>query len=88
MSIFEILMLVCFGVSWPISIVKSLKTRVVAGKSPLFMAIVILGYAAGITHKMLYSRDWVVALYILNLLLVAADMVLYFRFSKSASPSA
>jgi hypothetical protein len=88
MSIFEIIMLACFGVSWPISIVKSLKTRVVAGKSPLFMGIVILGYAAGITHKILYSRDWVVALYILNLLLVAVDMALYFRFSKPASPSA
>ena len=83
MSIFEILMLACFGISWPISIYKSLKTRVVAGKSPLFMSIVMLGYAAGITHKILYSRDWVIALYALNLLLVAVDLALYFRLSKS-----
>ena len=83
MSVFEILMLACFGASWPISIYKSLKTRVVAGKSPLFMGIVMLGYAAGITHKILYSRDWVIALYALNLLLVAADLALYFRLSKS-----
>lgn len=83
MSVFEILMLACFGASWPISIYKSLKTRVVAGKSPLFMGIVMLGYAAGITHKILHARDWVIALYALNLLLVAADLALYFRLSKS-----
>jgi len=83
MSVFEILMLACFGASWPISIYKSLKTRVVAGKSPLFMGIVMLGYAAGITHKILYARDWVIALYALNLLLVAVDLALYFRLSKS-----
>jgi hypothetical protein len=82
MSFFEILMLICFGVSWPISIYKSLATRVVAGKSPLFMGIVILGYAAGIMHKLIYSRDWVIVLYIINLLLVATDLSLYYRFSK------
>ena len=84
MSLFEMLMLVCFGVSWPVSIYKSVKTRVVAGKSPLFMGIVMLGYAAGITHKLLYSRDWVIILYCLNLLLVGTDLVLYFRYSKKS----
>jgi hypothetical protein len=83
MSIFEIRMPACFGVSWPISIYKSLKTRVVAGKSPLFMGIVMLGYAAGITHRILYSQDWVIALSILNLPLAGADPALYFHFSKS-----
>jgi len=82
MSFFEILMLICFGVSWPISIYKSLSTRIVAGKSPLFMGIVILGYAAGVMHKVIYSRDWVIVLYIMNLLLVATDLALYYRFSK------
>jgi len=82
MSFFEMLMLVCFGISWPVSIYKSLKTRIVAGKSPIFMVIVMLGYAAGITHKIIYSRDWVIILYCLNLLLVGADLVLYFRYSK------
>jgi hypothetical protein len=80
MSVFEVLMLVCFGVSWPISISKALRTKVVAGKSPIFMIIVILGYASGITHKLLYSRDWVIMLYGLNLIMVAIDLVLYFRF--------
>ena len=46
MSVFEAAMLIsCFGVSWPISIAKSLRTKVVAGESTLFMVIVCgLGY--------------------------------------------
>jgi hypothetical protein len=84
MSVFEIIMLVCFGVSWPISIYKSVRTKTVAGKSPLFMAIVVAGYASGIIHKVIYSRDWVIALYAANLLLVAVDMGAYFYFSGRA----
>jgi hypothetical protein len=84
MSVFEIIMLVCFGLSWPISIYKSLKTKVVAGKSPLFMAIVIAGYASGVVHKILYSADWVIALYAVNLALVAVDMGVYFYYIRRA----
>jgi hypothetical protein len=80
MSIFEIIMLVCFGLSWPVSIFKSLKTKTVAGKSPLFMGIVILGYASGIVHKIINDADWVIALYFANLLLVAIDMGVYYYF--------
>lgn len=35
-SIFEIVMLLCFAASWPFSIVKALRTKVVIGKSPVF----------------------------------------------------
>ena len=80
MHVFEALMLICFGVSWPISIVKSLKTKVVAGKSPLFMSIVCLGYLSGIIHKVLNSYDWVTYLYALNFFLVALDLFLYYRY--------
>ena len=38
MSIFEAIMLICFGAGWPISVAKALRTKVVSGKSPLFMA--------------------------------------------------
>ena len=82
MSPFEIGMLLCFGVSWPISIAKSLRTHVVAGKSPWFMAIVSLGYLSGILHKVLYHPDWVVALYVLNMLMVLTDLALYLRYSR------
>ena len=83
MSAFEIIMLVCFGVSWPISIAKSIRTKTVAGKSPLFMIVVIAGYMAGIIHKILYSRDLVIALYAMNLVFVAIDMGVYFYYSKN-----
>jgi hypothetical protein len=82
MSFFEIGMLVCFGVSWPVSIAKTLRTKRVAGKSPAFMVIVCLGYGCGIAHKLLHSRDWVTLLYALNLLMVAFDLGLYFKYSK------
>jgi hypothetical protein len=86
-SMFEIMMLLCFGVSWPISIAKTLRSKTVAGKSPLFMGIVIAGYASGILHKILFSRDWVVTLYAINLVMVAIDLGLYFRFSKTGRQS-
>jgi hypothetical protein len=72
--------LICFGASWPVSIAKSLRTKIVEGKSPLFMAIVCLGYCSGTVHKLLYSRDWIVGLYVLNLIMVAADLWLYYRY--------
>ena len=80
MSFFEAAMLVCFGVSWPISIAKSIRTRVVVGKSPLFMGIVCVGYVSGIIHKVLYAFDWVTILYALNFAMAAADLFLYFRY--------
>lgn len=82
MSIFEIIMLICFGISWPISIAKALRTKTVTGKSPLFMIIVMVGYTSGIVHKVLYSYNWVIALYALNLLMVGADLALYLRYRR------
>jgi hypothetical protein len=87
-SVFEAAMLVCFGVSWPVSIAKSLRTRVVVGKSPLFMTIVCVGYASGIVHKVTHSFDWVTALYALNLVMVAIDLALYYRFVPRAPAAA
>jgi len=81
MSFFEAAMLVCFGVSWPVSIAKTLRTKAVAGKSPLFMTIVCLGYLSGVIHKTLHSFDWIIALYGVNFVLVAIDLSLYFLYS-------
>jgi hypothetical protein len=82
MSIFEVLMLLCFGLSWPLSIMKTIRTKEVAGKSPVFLIIVALGYMSGIIHKVFFSFDWVIVLYILNCLMVLLDCVLYFHFAK------
>ncbi|MDR2409669.1 MAG: hypothetical protein LBE13_16380 [Bacteroidales bacterium] len=79
----EMMMLLCFAVGWPVSIIKSLRTKIVKGKSPLFMMIVIIGYVFGITYKITSGFDWVSYIYILNIVIVSIDLFLYFYYSKN-----
>ena len=79
MSVFEIIMLLCFGAAWPFSVRKSYRSRSNRGKSLLFLCVIEIGYVAGILHKALYNPDPVIVLYILNLVMVFADIILYFR---------
>ncbi len=79
MSVFEILMLVCFGAAWPFSIYKSWRTRQVQGKSLLFLVVILVGYISGVLHKLFHHLDWVVFLYAANGAMVAADIALYLR---------
>jgi hypothetical protein len=68
-GIFESLMLICFGISWPISVWKSYTSRSTKGKSVIFTSAIILGYIAGICGKIAGDNiNYVLALYILNLL--------------------
>ncbi|MCD4714082.1 MAG: hypothetical protein K8R73_12425 [Clostridiales bacterium] len=82
MSIFEIIMLLCFGAAWPISIYKSLKSRSVSGKSVIFLYVIMIGYVAGIVNKLVYNMDWVILLYGINLIMVFTDTLLYYRNSR------
>ena len=86
MSVFEILMLVCFGAAWPFSIARSWRSRSNAGKSLLFLLVVLVGYVSGIVHKLLYARDAVVLLYALNCCMVLADIALYARNRRPTGP--
>jgi hypothetical protein len=79
MSIFEVIMLVCFGSAWPFSIYKSYTSKQNGGKSVVFLFIVFGGYVAGIIHKLRHSHDPVIFLYGANAVLVAIDIALYFR---------
>ena len=79
MSLFETGMLVCFGAAWPLNIYKSYKSRTAVGRSILFQYAILVGYLCGITHKILYSRDVVLYLYILNFVMVGIDTALYYR---------
>lgn len=72
-------MLLCFGAAWPFSIYRSIRARSVAGKSLPFLVVVLIGYIAGVLHKVLYRLDGVVFLYALNGCMVLADILLYFR---------
>ena len=79
MSIFEIVMLICFGAAWPFSIYKSYKSHSNSGKSISFLFIVLAGYLSGTIHKLLYSNDAVIYLYLINLLMVFADIAVYYK---------
>lgn len=87
-QLFEGAMLLAFGVSWPISILKMLRTGQVAGKSPLFLTLVFCGYLCGVGAKMLRAAHgglWperVTVLYALNAAMVLTDLLLYIRISR------
>lgn len=88
MSIFEIIMLVCFGAAWPFSLYRSWRSRTNAGKSIFFLWVIFAGYIAGTLHKVFYNYDPVIYLYVVNGTMVAGDILLYFRNGKlSAAPS-
>ncbi len=82
MSIFEIIMLVCFGSAWPFSIYRSWKSKSVKGKSLVFLFIVMAGYLAGIMHKVFFNYDNVIYLYMVNFSLVTIDTLLYIHNRK------
>ena len=83
----EILMIVSFGASWPANVLKSYKARTAKGKSLLFLCLIFFGYIAGISSKLLneaymasFATKWyVLVFYVLNLLMVGADLTLYVR---------
>lgn len=76
MSIFESVMLICFGASWPLAILKTWRAKNPVGKSLPFLYLVLIGYAAGCLHKIYFNWDWVFFLYLLNGLMVLTDIVL------------
>lgn len=86
-EILEIIMIVSFGASWPLNVIKSYKARTVKGKSLGFLLLIFGGYIAGIASKFVneiymqsISQKWyVLFFYFLNLTMVGLDLVLYFR---------
>jgi hypothetical protein len=86
-ELFEIIMVVSFGASWPFNVMKSYKARTTKGKSLLFLCLIFFGYIAGIISKFVnkaymadFANKWyVLVFYILNLLMVGADLILYVR---------
>lgn len=83
--IFESVMLICFGCSWPFAIAKTIRTRTVEGKSIIFIILIFIGYVAGIIFKLIGHFDHVIWLYLTNGSLVFTEMVLYFRFARPRS---
>jgi hypothetical protein len=90
-EIFEAIMVVSFGLSWPISILKTLKAKTAKGKSPFFIGLIVFGYICGITSKILNSVENNVALnyvfifYCLNLLMTSFDLGLNIYYRRKDS---
>lgn len=79
-ELFETLMLICFGLSWPISVAKSYRSRTAKGKSILFQYAILLGYICGICGKFIsHNVNYVLILYFINLIMVSIDTFLYYR---------
>ena len=78
-EICELIMLICFGISWPISVYKSIKSRSTKGKSAVFIIAIIVGYIFGIIGKLNSGQvTYVFVFYCINLLVVSVDLILYF----------
>lgn len=89
-ELFEIIMIVSFGASWPMNVYKSYKARTTKGKSLGFLCLIVFGYIAGIISKLINegymstisSKWYVLFFYVLNLTMVSIDLCLYVRNYK------
>ncbi len=87
----EAAMLICFGFSWPIAIMKTLRVKETAGKSLGFLVMVLIGYLAGIGAKFAIATGraepihWVASLYALNAMMVATEITLYLRYRRRSA---
>lgn len=86
-ELLEIIMIVSFGMSWPMNVMKSFKARTTKGKSLSFLCLIFFGYIAGIASKFtneaymnaIGDKWYVLFFYFLNLIMVGADICLYAR---------
>ena len=83
-------MVILFGISWPLNILKSIRSRTAKGKSIAFLLFILVGYICGIISKLVGGNiNYVLIFYILNLVMVSIDITLYFRNRRldAARPS-
>lgn len=89
-EILEIIMVVSFGASWPMNVMKSYKARTTKGKSLGFLCLILFGYIAGIISKLMneaymasFASKWyVLFFYVLNFIMVSVDLAIYIRNYK------
>ena len=90
-DLFEVITIFCFGLSWPISIQKSLKSRTAQGKSLFFEIFLLIGYAFGIVRKLLMATTLGAEgflfylsffFYVLNFVEITIDVMLYVRNTR------
>ena len=75
----EALMLLCFGLSWPVSLIKNIRSGTAKGMSLMFTVLIIIGYIAGISAKIYTGNiNYVLLVYIWNIVLVVGNLIVYF----------
>ena len=78
-ELLESTMLICFGLSWPMNLAKNIKARSARNMSLQFILLIIIGYVAGISAKIYNHRfNYVLIVYLLNLVVVSANVIVYF----------
>ena len=89
-EILEILMILSFGASWPLNLIKTYRSRTAEGKSLGFLVLIFCGYLAGIAAKLVsdsymaeIGQKWyVLFFYCLNLLMVGANICIHLRNAR------
>lgn len=82
-SLFEGVMIICFGLSWPLSIARSIKSKSTKGKSLMFMCFIAFGYVCGLISKFItHTYNLAFWFYFPNIIMVTTDICLYFRNKK------
>ena len=79
-NILETMMLICFGFSWPLSVVHNIRARTTRGTSLPFILLIVFGYICGITGKLISHKiNYVLIVYFFNLFAVSLNLIVYFR---------
>lgn len=87
-EVLEAVMLLCFGLSWPISLIKNIKARSAKAMSLQFSLLIVIGYLAGIIAKLMSQGiNYVLFIYFFNLAIVLANIGVYF-FNKQLDSKA
>ncbi|OQB53621.1 MAG: hypothetical protein BWX97_00334 [Firmicutes bacterium ADurb.Bin146] len=82
-QILEAGMVICFGISWPVNIAKSIKSKTAKGKSLVFLFFVLLGYICAVCGKIISDNiSWVFWFYVVNMIMVSLDIFMYFINKK------
>lgn len=83
--VLEMVMMICFGASWPLNIYKLWRAKTIKGSSVVFYCLIVLGYIAGIISKVIQVAQgdtfpWYIwFFYILNASMVSTGVVIWFR---------
>ena len=79
-ELLEAIMLICFGLSWPLNAYKNYRAGTAVGTSWQFIAPITAGYFAGIAAKFVSGNlNWVLIVYFINVVCIAANWLVYFR---------